>query len=373
MRLDNITNERILAASTILSNLAKDKEPVKVKFIDLGVRIIRLECHSKKFMTQVERQMGIALRDSAERWDATLVIWQEPEIANVSFSILSDLNPDLYRELRVLKLIDSKKIKDRCNEQIVYYNEEVIRFWPYLNIDPQNSYLTAWNPKTNTYFYAEQNLEPEELVKRGHLFVQLLFRICNISGSSLAHGAVIGLNNCGILFCGFGYRGKSTLCVQALIDNFEYVSDDYFILAKKDYDILRAYPIYSMVALAPEPYESMYSEFNGKFLSMNGRKDKYLFNVSSYHSRFKYNYPIKIAMYLNICDTNEPSIIKGARAIAIEELCFSTLNNTGNQRDAETVGKLYGFVKDLPFYKFNLSKDYKKNILYLRNFIQNFI
>lgn len=366
MRVDNAALPLINGCCRLLARrAARHDEPV-VRYLDLGVKVVRLVCHSPRFMRHVERQMTCALRDEADHYDATLIIWQDRNVAEAAFSVKSVLDPQNYRKYRLARLTG------QCQpEQMQLFNEDIIRFWPLLDINPADGSLMAWNPETNTYYYAVENLEPEEFIKRGHIFVHTFFRICVGPASSFAHGAVIGLENTGVLFCAFGYRGKSTLCVRALMDGFEYVSDDYFVLGKKEGDALRAWPVYSIVALSPAAYDAMYDKFNGKFLSNNGRKDKYMFNIAAYHDQFRYGYPVKLAMFPNICDCDGPSIVEGGKELALEELCFSTLNQTGNLKDAPTIARLYGFAENLPFYRFNLSRNLDANARCLRDFLEN--
>lgn len=339
-------------------------EPI-IRFLDCGTRMVRLVCHSAAFLRHVERQMTCSLREEAPSFDATLVIWRERSVADAALAVVRVLDGVLYRRLRIGRLTG-----EAASEAVQCFDEGRVRHWPLLDVQPGDGSLSAFDPEGNTYYYAVENLEPEEFIKRGHIFVQLLFRICNVPGSSLAHGAVVGLNGVGVLFCAFGYRGKSTLSVHALLDGFEYVSDDYLILGRKPGDTLRAWPVYSVIALAPQAYQAMYDDFRGKFLSNNARKDKYMFNIAGYHDQFRRGYPVRLCMFPHICDCAEPSIEPGYRALAVEELAFSTLNNTGNLRDALTIGKLYEFVCDLPFYRFNLSRNIARNTRCLREFLE---
>lgn len=368
MRFDGVSSavrEQAYATLARRAHLA-GPEPM-VRYLDCGTRMVRLVCHSVAFLRHVERQMTCALREDAAAFDVTLVIWQERSVADAAFSLLRWLDEAQYRKWRIDRLA-----RKAAAESVQIFDEGLLRHWPLLDVQPGDGSLSAFDPEGNTYYYAVENLEPEEFIKRGHIFVQLLFRICNVPGSSLAHGAVVGLNDTGVLFCAIGYRGKSTLSVHALLDGFEYVSDDYLILGKQAGDSLRAWPVYSVIALAPQAYQAMYDGFRGKFLSNNARKDKYMFNIAGYHDQFRRGYPVHLCMFPNICDCTEPSIEPGYRELAVEELAFSTLNNTGNLRDALTIGKLYEFVRDLPFYRFNLSRNIARNTRCLREFLNGF-
>ena len=367
MLFDRVSPSTLEQTSALLMQRALRAGRAVTKYLDCGTRMVRLVCHSPAILRHVERQMTCALRDHADTFDATLVVWQERSTADAAFSLLQVLDAARYRKERLASLTGVRPPAER--QQV--FDETRLRYWPFLDVHPDDGSLSAFDPATNTYYYAVENLEPEEFIKRGHVFVQLLFRICNVPGSSLVHGAVVGLNDVGVLLCAFGYRGKSTLTVHALLDGFEYVSDYYLVLGSQDGEALRAWPIYSIIALSPQAYQAMYDTFRGKFISNNARKDKYMFNIAAYHDQFRRAYPVRLAMFPNICDCAEPSIEEGYRELCIEELAFSTLNNFGNARDALTVGKLYDFVRDLPFYRFNLSRNIAHNTRCLREFLES--
>lgn len=342
--------------------------PVFTKYVGLGTRVVRLINHSPAFTPHVERQLSCSLRDAADQYDATLVIWQEKSVSEAALSLLKCHDTAAYHKLRVERLA-----RPRTEIPILsFFDEDVLRHRPFIDVNPKGGLLSAWNLANNTHYYAVENLEPEEFIKHGHIFVQTFFRILNGPGSSLVHGAVVGLHNTGVLFCAIGYRGKSTLAVHCLLNGFDYVSDDYLVLGKKEGDVLRSWPLYSIIALSSQAYQSMYPGFRGKFLSNNARKDKYMFNIAEYHDSFRSGYPVKLCMFPNITPCEEPSIEPGFKEQAFEELAFSSLNNTGNVKDALTIGKLYSFVQDLPFYRFNLSPNIERNTRCLREFLENY-
>lgn len=338
-----------------------------VKYIELGTRTVRLLVYSSAFMPFIERHLAWSLKDEAGQYCATLVVWQE-DISDITLGLLSHLAPDRYRKLRIEKLTRTGIPEI---PRITIYDEDEQRIWPLLETMPKHGTISANNPQSNTYYYALQDLAPEEVIKRGHLFVHAFSKIANTPSSNLVHGAAVGVQDTGVLFCGIGYRGKSTLTVNALLDGFDYVSDDYLVVENQDSE-LRAWPIYSMVALSSEMYHKQYENFRGKFLSNNARKDKYIFNIEAYHEQFRSGYPIKLCMYLRIANCAEPSIVPGDKEIAIEELTLSSLRITGNAQDVMSIGKLYGLVQHFPFYRFNLSTDLGKNTRCLREFLENY-
>lgn len=366
MRVENPSAERCAQLFAFLDAQAlRAGEPI-IKYLALGTRTIRLLIHSAAFLPHIERHLAWSLKDDAAEYCATLIVWQG-DIGDIALTLFKPGNFDKYRELRAKKLMGKAPVLPR----IQFFDEERLRHGFLADINPVNGSLSAWDFRDNTYYYALNSLDSEELAKRGRLFSRALYAIAQSPSSNLAHGAVVGLRDTGVLFCGSGYRGKSTLTVSALLDGFDYVADDYFVLEKQD-DVLRAWPIYSRVAISPEMYTARYATFNGKFLGNNVRYDKYLFNIEAYHGQFRSGYPIKLCMYLRIADCAEPHIVPGDKEIAVEEFALSTSMHTGKATDVMTIAKLHGFIEHFPFYRFNLSRNIDKNTRCLREFLEHF-
>lgn len=196
---------------------------------------------------------------------------------------------------------------------------------------------------------------------------KLLTKYQKTQNSNLVHGAVVGLDNNGILFCARGQRGKSTLAVLAMMKGFDYVSDDYLILEKEG-DKLYSHPIYSIITLSPRMYNELYYDLKGKFVSNNARRDKYVINIEAYHNTFKDKYPIKVCMFPEIVKDKEPSIVPCKKGRAITQLVHSTINQTEDKHDIKTINKIIDFVKGFEFYQINLCSDINANVECLRNF-----
>ncbi len=166
--------------------------------------------------------------------------------------ISPDFTPRENLRLRIELLASKQK-----QYQISIIDEEYSKHNPIFDIDPFRGFFNAYDKNTNTYYYGVRNLEPEEFIKEGHIFVQMFNKIVKTETSNLVHGAVVGMDNQGILFCARGQRGKSTLAVLAMMKGFEYVSDDYLVL-EKDEDKLYSHPIYSIITLSPRMYITSY-------------------------------------------------------------------------------------------------------------------
>lgn len=338
------------------------------KYIDLGCKTVRLICLSEKFVPHIKKQLTYSLKDETSKYDATLVVWEEDDFENLPQKISSDFTPRENLRLRIELLASKQKVF-----HLSVIDEDYSKHNPVIDIDPFRGFFNAFDKNTNTYYYGVRNLEPEEFIKEGHIFVQMFNKIVKTENSNLVHGAVVGMDNQGILFCARGQRGKSTLAVLAMMKGFEYVSDDYLVLEKEGNE-LYSHPIYSIITLSPRMYNELYEELNGsRFVSNNGRKDKYIINIENFHSQFKKRYPINICMFPEITNNPKPSIRKCTnqeKGRAITHLIHSTIIQTQDRHDIKTVKKLMSFVKDFEFYKIDLCNDIYKNVECLRSFIK---
>lgn len=314
----------------------------KILYIDLGVKIIRLVCCSELFVPHIQKQLTYTLRENAQKYDDTIILWNQKDLDEIG---------------KVKGLLVKSGSEDENSADFVM----------------QESTITAYLKDKNTFFYGVQNLEPEVFVKEGHIFVQMLNQLLKTENTSLIHGACVGLDNKGILFCARGQKGKSTLTVLSLLQGFEYVSDDYLVL-EKDNEKLYAYPIYSIITLSPRMYNELYDKLDGtRFLSNNARKDKYVINISNLHNQFKKKYPIELCMSLEFTTDTEPSIVecsKLEKGRAITQLVHSTVMQMFDMYDAATVKKLIGWLNVFKFYKINLCNNIYKNVECLEKFMK---
>ncbi|MDR0866879.1 MAG: hypothetical protein LBP75_00175 [Planctomycetota bacterium] len=336
-----------------------------VKFLDLGARVIRLESYSPEFVPLIEKQLTYVLQATAPRWDATLVVWREPDFTGLAQILDPRCDPKKNLRLRVEFLVT--KHQPRPAVQIFRSPREVN---PAINLDGYAEVLTAFDAENAAHYYAVRDLDPEEFIKHGHIFVQALNKILKTPATNLVHGAAVGLNGKGILLCARGQRGKSTLAVTAMLAGMDYVSDDYLTLARDASGELFADPIYSIITLSPRMYNELYDTLDAKFVSNNARKDKYVLNIGAYHPQFKRHYPLRVGLFPQIAAVARPSIEPANKGRAIVQLVHSTINQMGDQRDTKTVKKLMTFVEKMDFYQINLSPDIWANQRCLREFAE---
>lgn len=343
----NIKDKKIKISSNKLHEYIKSgSSNIKIYYLDLGVKIVRIVCYSELFIPHINKQLTYVLREKAANYDATIVLWEEKNIENLCE--------------------DSSLFISNLSQQVVN---------PITHVITAENTITLYAPETETYYYGVKDLNPEEFVKEGHIFVQILNKILKTDSTALVHGACIGLYNKGILICARGQRGKSTLTVLSLLEGFEYVSDDYLILEKNN-ESLYAYPIYSIITLSPKMYNEMYDRLAGsRFISNNARKDKYVFNIANLHNQFRNKYPIKLCLALEFSDDNEPSFVecsKQEKGSAITQMVHSTVLQMHDMQDVKTIKKLIDMVSNFKFYKLNLCKDIYKNVEYLKRFIKEY-
>lgn len=344
--MNNIQNKKIkISEKKLLEYIKSGSSSVKTLYLDLGVKVVRILCYSDLFLPHIQKQLPYVLRENASDYDATVILWQENDIEHL-------------HENEKLFITDSISESQGITHIIIAENT-----------------TTLYAPDTETYFYGVKNLEPEEFVKEGHIFVQMLYKILKTPNTALVHGACTGMDNNGILLCARGQRGKSTLTVLSMLEGFEYVSDDYLIL-EKDTAGLYAYPIYSIITLSPRMYNELYDRLEGtRFLSNNARKDKYVLNISNFHNQFKQKYPIKLCLSLDFTSDENPSVEECSqqeKGKAVTQMIHSTVLQMHDMQDVNNIKKLIGMITDFPFYKINLCNDINKNVRILKEFIKEY-
>ncbi|MGN1124996.1 MAG: hypothetical protein ACI4S3_04840 [Candidatus Gastranaerophilaceae bacterium] len=379
MQFKDLTKDEINQIYSNIDKYLEAKEIKWTKYIDLGCKIVKLISYSDEFLPLVEKQLTYVLKDKSDHFDDTLVIWNEKDPLKVIKDIFTkfskmEMRLRLEKAFRKAHGFEINNEKELYNTQI--FEKSFSKTKPAIDFQTSRGFIIGNNKENHTYYYGVNNLEPEEFIKEGHIFVQIFNNILKTETSNLVHGAVIGYNGNGICFCARGQRGKSTLSVLSMMKGFEYVSDDYLILHKDSKGQLLSSPIYSIITLSPEMYNRLYNYMNNsRFISNNARKDKYVFNISNYHNTFKKNYPIKLCIFPEIVTDKDPSIRPCTieeKGRAIVQIIQSTLMQTADLSENWTVKKLMNMVKDLPFYKLNLCWDIDRNTEFLREFMNNF-
>lgn len=190
MRIDNPTAEEKQKIFNNIDNyLEQNYQVCYEKFLDLGVKTVRLICYSKDFIHLVEKQLNYVLKDNAEKYDATLKIWQDDNIKMFPSKIIDKLNPAKNLKFRVQMIVD--KIKDI---DLWIFDDEYSKINPIISNNVWNGIFSAQNITTNTFYYGVKDLDPEEMIKEGHIFIQHLNRILKADNINVVHGASVGMN-----------------------------------------------------------------------------------------------------------------------------------------------------------------------------------
>ena len=369
MRIELNNREKSLEYFSKIREYIKQNELFCTKYIDLGVKVIRVLCYTQEVVPIMEKQLTYTLRDNADKYDATIVVWKEKDVESLAISLGDTFDPKKNLKLRLGMIYNQKRYPSFEIVDTSYSLSSPIMF-----IDTHNNVIEIYDYENQTAYYGVKNFEPEEFIKLGHIFIQQLNSLIKSSTSNIAHGAIVGFNDNGVLFCARGQRGKSTLTVHSMMNGFEYVSDDYQILSKRN-GTLYSYPIYSIITLSPTMYNELYDDLKGKFVSNNGRHDKYVINISPYHNQFRTDYPIKLCIFPEIVSKPDTEIYLCSaeeKGRAIVQLIQSTLAQMRDLNNKTKKKKMFEMVKDLPFYKLDLCRNIARNTENLRNFLNKY-
>lgn len=337
-------------------------------YLDLaGLKVVRLVVGDPAAMSLIRRELCWILREPVENPDATIYLWKEPDVKAFAerfagHRTISDPN----EEFLLFKVINQLSTS--------------VQTWPsgQVNLLGGSVHLADGD----TFFYGFEDFSPDRWIAEGHVFVQMLFRILNETpAAKLVHGACVGMNDKGLLLCARGQKGKSTLAVTAMLEGFDFVSEDYLILEKSG-DGLLASPIYSIITLSPFMYDKLYDRLGkARFVGVSSFKGKYVFDISEYKDRLKRRYPVKACLFPEITpDATEPRVElcgQEEKNRAITHMAHSTLFQMWSQGlkqkqlDQEFMLSIIGMLKGLDFYKIILTPDIFKNAGCLKSFVES--
>jgi len=342
---------------------AEAKGLYAVKYLDLGVSVLRVLCYAQEVLQLLEKQFTYVLRDDSNHYEGTIVVWKDEQIEEFLHQFCKQL--PLAKRMRIRVEMLCMKMPSLCFES----SETNVNLGC---VNTEGEHIEIFDSNDNIAYFGQFSFEPEVFNKQGHAFVRVVNRLIEKASVNVMHGAVFGYDGSGFLLCGRGMRGKSTLTIESMLQGFEYVADDYQILEKRQ-DGLFAYPIYSIVSLSYRMYNEMYDRFLGKFVCNNFNQNKYIFNISQYHSQFRTIYPIKFCLFPEIVADAHPSIVpctSEEKGRAIVQLVHSTLQQIGELGDNGTTKKLVSMVKDSTFLKFNLCNNIPENTRFLKTYLK---
>jgi hypothetical protein len=313
-----------------------------IKYLTLGNITIKIENYVPELIEPIETQLGYCLNDQADTYDKV-------------FYILKD---DIKSHV-----VDFAQDADKLYFIPKHSEKSMIAF------NLKENEARAYNPETQTHYFVFHDYSIDIVRKMGHLFVRELYELAKTETQHLVHAAAVGINDFGVLLCARGGGGKSTLAISALLDGFQYVSDDYSIVSRTAEGVY-AYPVYSTINLYPLMQEKM-PRLQAEIMYPSWwQPGKNTMSIHAHHGSFVNKLPIKAVVFPKIADVELPSIEPMDKGKAIVQMIHSTLLQLDNVNNPDNVKKLISLVSDLDFYQINLSPDLEANVKLLKQFIK---
>jgi hypothetical protein len=311
-----------------------------IKYLTLGNITVKIACYVPELTIFIEKQLSYCLSDNAEYYDKVFYIWKED---------LQSIVADFAQSARRVFLFSKNAEK------------------PFMEISLDTNTLIAKNQEKQTHYLCANDFSVDVIRKMGHLFVRYINELAKTPDQAMVHAAAVGIAGKGALMCARGGGGKSTLAVSALLNGFQYVSDDYLVLSKTDR--LYAYPIYSTINLSLEMYRQM-DTLQSEYLYDNYYKPKYTLSIAAHHAGFTKKLPLEMVIFPKISDVEKPSIEPADKGKAIVQMIHSTITQMGDKTNADYAKMMISFLSGLDFYQINLSPDLEANVKLLKQFIK---
>lgn len=183
----------------------------------------------------------------------------------------------------------------------------------------------------------------------------------------LMHGACVGMNGNGALITAPSGKGKSTLALSGLVCGMEYISEDY-VLVSREGELLGNF-IFPTGFLLEDTLE-MLPDLKDGILLYDRSRNKYLADLSRYRAQFKDRLRIRCLIYPEVTDRRSPEIRKSDNAFSFMQAVKTTAKQINADRYSDYFMKLFARFKDVPSYRFDLTRDTMKNAEYLKSFME---
>ncbi len=310
--------------------LGKEKRIIKVKICNRLIEIwTNSEIIEQKCMTQLKGN----LIDSNEKPDAIFKSW------------IDDCSK--YFDEEMANSRGYRREEDGC-----------------ISILPRTAFFCG-NFLNNTYYFCCQNGKEENLVFETHI-LQIMFAQWAVGNELiLLHSAAVGIDGKGVLVGGNGGRGKSTLAVSCLKNEFDFVSDDYVMITKKGK--VNASPVYSTVGLNRDSYDKLLKGEN--VIYINEKNGKKLVDISNYVISDELE--IKAIILPTKTNLTEPEVVPIDSGAILTKIIITTLNQLAFLHEQQMVKEIALRLNKLPSYEIKLTSDCDKNAKCLEEFIKN--
>ncbi len=183
----------------------------------------------------------------------------------------------------------------------------------------------------------------------------------------LMHGALVGMNGNGALITAPSGKGKSTLALSGLVCGMDYISEDY-VLVSREGELLGHF-IFPTGFMLEDTLE-MLPDLKSGILLYDRSRNKYLVDLSRYKLQFKDHLRIRCLIYPEVTDRKDPVIRKSDNAFSFMQAVKTTVKQINADKYSDYFMKLFVRFKDVPSYRFDLTRDTMKNAEYLKMFME---
>ncbi|MDR3117432.1 MAG: hypothetical protein LBT98_02585 [Puniceicoccales bacterium] len=312
------------------------QEPEVIHLRIAGVAL-RIDCYFRELAGPIRQQLAYCCRDRGEGGEIVLRIWGEPPAPYLSSPFWA-----------------------RYRDGLCVATEYVEPYW-------SRQRLIAHDREGRIGYLLNPLLSVMEVPSQGHLLFRSIYLALLEDNRSLFHAAAVGWKGRGVLICGRGGRGKSTLALSCLVSGFQYVSDDYLILERNGG--LFVHPIYSIVTLSRE-MQAKLPPLWGYYLHCNYNGTKDVLDISARHCSFVQRLPIELGIFPEVRPGERPSVEPMHPGQAVVHAVHSTIRQTSLGELPEQVCRLTGLLKDIPFYRFTVGEDLAENVAVLQKFLE---
>lgn len=196
-----------------------------------------------------------------------------------------------------------------------------------------------------------------------HPMVVPLLRWALDSDMIVMHCAAVGVAGHGVLICGRGGQGKSTLAISCMMLGMDFVSDDYVLLNLSGR--LLSMPIYRTVGINPD-MEDLLKTGLPVLKKDRAFREKLLLDTSSVN----YCEELMIDAIIFPVLGDEVGIIPTSPGKALTQLVHSSISQLYVYRDARINRIMLQRLQGLPVYEMTLGRDLHENAVFLREFLQ---
>lgn len=237
----------------------------------------------------------------------------------------------------------------------------------FFTVMPWGKLFIAYNKHSGAYYVCLPDDEKEYLMKFGHAAIKVINLWAKHNGLVVVHGAGVGIDNKGVLLCGEGGAGKSTLALSCLAYNMQFISEDYLLLMRVDNELF-AYPIYSVACLNPDMRKRL-TALNAPTLQvMHERGEREMLDLSAYEKSFCDGMKIYAAVTPKL--STSPAIHFNPSGKAPAKMILSTIRQLDDRKNATHIKALSDCLSPLPCYELMLGEDLGENARFLMNFIK---